>query len=158
MLSLKDFEINVTKESASSADAKLLIKELSDELGARYGDDGSGAFKPDDTEVPNACFVIARIAGNSVGCGALVPLHDEIAEVKRMYVKKEIRGKGISIKILAELEKYAKEFGYKKIWLETGVMQPEAIGLYEKAGYIRIKNYGKYENNPLSVCYEKIVT
>jgi GNAT superfamily N-acetyltransferase len=92
-----------------------------------------------------------------VGCGALRPLEVGIAEVKRMYVKKEMRGRGISVKILEALENFAKEFGYEKIWLETGIMQPEAIGLYEKAGYKRIISYGCYENNPLSVCYEKII-
>ena len=153
----EELNVIVVKESALSPDAQWLIKELSEELSTRYGDGDSSSFKPEDTDKPKSCFVIARIESNAVGCGALMPFEDDIAEVKRMYVKKEIRGKGVSVKILVELEKYAKEYAYKKIWLETGVMQPEAIGLYEKAGYVRIKNYGKYENNPLSVCYEKTI-
>lgn len=144
-------------ESASSADGMMLIKKLSEELASRYGGDGSGSFNASDTEVPKSCFVIARLENKAVACGALRPMEGSIAEVKRMYVVKEMRGKGISIKILNALEKYAREFSYKKIWLETGVMQPEAISLYEKAGYKRIKNYGEYENNPLSICYEKII-
>ncbi len=150
-------DVKVVRTKSNSPEALLLIGELSKELAARYGDDGMSDFDPQNITIEKSCFVVAWLNENAVGCGALRPMKENIGEVKRMYVKPEMRGKGISRKILNELEKAAKEFGYEKVWLETGVLQPEAVGLYEKDGYIRIKNYGIYENNPLSICFEKIL-
>jgi N-acetylglutamate synthase-like GNAT family acetyltransferase len=155
MMAQNYLDVKIFRAQSDSPEALLLIDELSKELAARYGDDGTGDFDPHNTEIEKSCFVIARLNEEAVGCGALRPMTENIGEVKRMFVKPEMRGKGISRKILNELEKAAKEFGYEKVWLETGVLQPEAVGLYEKDGYIRIKNYGIYENNPLSICFEK---
>jgi len=76
-------------------------------------------------------------------------------EVKRMYTLPESRGKGISSKVLGELEKWATELSCKKCILETGKKQPEAIGLYKKNGYEVIPNYGQYAGIENSVCFEK---
>lgn len=58
-----------------------------------------------------------------------------------MFVKKEFRGKGIAANILPALCSWARELGYKKVVLETGLKQPEAISLYKKAGFELIPNY-----------------
>jgi len=84
-------------------------------------------------------------------------IEDFMDEIKRMYVKKEARGKGLSKLILLDLESKAKEMNYKRIVLETGVRQPEAINLYEKFGYKRMKCYGRFADDPESVCYEKTI-
>ncbi len=153
---LADEEIKISVESPHSADALGLIRDLSAELGARYGDDGAGAFKPADVDVAGAAFVVARLAGRRpVGCGALRPLEPGVGEVKRMYVEPSMRGRGISRLILGKIEAAAAEFGYRALRLETGLRQPEAIALYETAGYRRVPRYGIYVNNPLSVCFEK---
>jgi len=148
-------EIVVTVESPHGADALALIRSLSAELGARYGDDGAGAFKPSDVDVAGAAFVVARLDGRPVGCGALRPLGPGVGEVKRMFVEPPMRGRGISRLILHKIETVAVEFGYRALRLETGLHQPEAIGLYETAGYRRVPRYGIYVDNPLSVCFEK---
>ncbi len=148
-------EVEVVVESPHSADALALIRDLSAELGARYGDDGAGAFRPADVDVAGAAFVVARLAGRPVGCGALRPLEPGVGEVKRMYVEPSMRGRGISRLILGKIEAAAVEFGYRALRLETGLRQPEAIGLYETAGYRRVPRYGMYVDNPLSVCFEK---
>jgi GNAT superfamily N-acetyltransferase len=147
--------IEVNVESPHSADALALIRDLSAELGARYGDDGAGAFKPGDVDVAGAAFVVARLDGRPVGCGALRPLKPGVGEVKRMYVEPSMRGRGISRLILRKIEAVAVEFGYRTLRLETGLRQPEAIGLYETAGYRRAPCHGIYVDNPLSVCFEK---
>jgi putative acetyltransferase len=90
-----------------------------------------------------------------VGCGAIKEFEPTSMEVKRMYVLPESRGKGIAANVLAELEKWATELGYKKCILETGKRQPEAIGLYKKNGYKIIPNYGQYAGIENSVCFEK---
>ena len=80
---------------------------------------------------------------------------EKIAEIKRMFVKPEFRGLGIGYSILKELEQWSVELNYVECILETGKKQPEAIRLYQKAGYILIPNYGQYENVENSVCMKK---
>jgi GNAT superfamily N-acetyltransferase len=151
----KDVPFAVTVESPHSPEAARLIQDLSTELGARYGDDGSGAFRPADVEVPGGAFVVARLGDWPVGCGAVRPLEPGVAEVKRMFVDPAARRRGIARRILGKLEEVARELGYQAVRLETGTLQQEAIGLYESAGYYRVPCYGQYTTNPLSVCYEK---
>ena len=83
-------------------------------------------------------------AGTPLGCGALRRLDDDAAEVKRMYVVPEARGRGVSKALLAGLEDAARECGWGTLRLETGPRQPEAIGLYERAGYRPIAAFGAY--------------
>jgi GNAT superfamily N-acetyltransferase len=148
--------VTITTEDPHSAVCVQLIADLSAELGARYGDDGTGLFKPDDASDPRAAFVVAWLDGEAVGCGAIRPMRDDtVAEVKRMYVRESARGKGISRRILASLESLAAEFDYRAVQLETGLYQQEATRLYESSGYARIPCYPPYEDNPLSLCYEK---
>jgi putative acetyltransferase len=72
-----------------------------------------------------------------------------------MYVEPAARRRGVARKVLEKLESVAHERGYAALRLETGIRQPEAIGLYEAAGFHRIQCYGMYIDNPRSVCYEK---
>jgi len=148
-------EISVTVEDPHSDAAARLIRNLSAELGERYGDDGSGAFSPDDVRVPGGAFVIAWLDDQPVGCGALRPLERGVAEVKRMFVEKDARRQGVAKKVLEKIETIACVLGYRTLRLETGILQPEAIGLYESAGFRRVRCYGRYVDNPLNVCYEK---
>ncbi len=153
-------DIRVTTEDPTHPAAAALITELSAELKALYpnshGGDGSGAFKPQDVQIPRAAFVIAWAGEDPIGCGALRPMPDNsMAEVKRMFVRKAYRGQGISRQILAALEQTARDFGYTTLILETGVHQHEAIRLYETSGFQPIDCYGIYVDEPLSRCYEK---
>jgi GNAT superfamily N-acetyltransferase len=99
--------------------------------------------------------VIAIENDNPVGCGAFRELENREVEIKRMFVQPDYRGRGISKLILQELEKWAKERSYINAKLETGDKQPEAISLYQKAGYIRIANYEPYTHMPESICMQK---
>jgi GNAT superfamily N-acetyltransferase len=92
-----------------------------------------------------------------LGCGAFKFYENKTVEIKRMYVLPEQRGKGIAHQILNELEKWAKELGYADCILETGKKQIEAIGLYQKAGYLIIRNYGQYQGVEYSVCMQKSI-
>ena len=148
-------EISVTVESPHSEVASRLIENLSAELGARYDDDGAGAFSPDDVQVPGGAFVVAWLDDRAVGCGALRPLERGVGEVKRVFVERDARRRGVAGKILEQLETIAIRFGYRALRLETGLLQPEAIKLYESVGYRRVRCYGRYVDNPLSICFEK---
>jgi len=140
-----------------SPEAGKIIAALTDELALRYNEPGGGAFKPEDVMVPGGVFLTGIKDGETIACGALRPVDENTCEVKRMYVCPEYRGMGNSGRILAALEKKAKAFNYKKIILETGKKQPEALGLYKKSGYSIIPNYGIYKDRELSVCFEKAI-
>lgn len=90
-----------------------------------------------------------------VGIGAYKEYDANTAEMKRMYTLPEYRGKGIGKAILTELEHWAKEENYKVSLLETGYMQKDAIGLYQKLGYQIIPNFGQYAGVANSVCMSK---
>ena len=138
-------------------EAAELIRLLSAELARRYdfNEDGSGNFKPEDVLVARAGFVIGWAAGVAAACGAFRPMESEVAEIKRMFVLPEYRGRGYSKAILADLERRARECGYTTVRLETGDRQPEAIGLYRRAGYRPIPNFGIYGDVESSLCFEK---
>jgi GNAT superfamily N-acetyltransferase len=88
--------------------------------------------------------VVTYVSENAVGCGAIKKFDNSTVEVKRMFVSLDNRGTGVAQKILQELETCAKELGYKKCILETGVRQVEAVKFYKKCGYKIIPNYGQY--------------
>lgn len=99
--------------------------------------------------------VLAYENGKAVSCGAIKASLPGCMEVKRMFTLPGFRGKGLATKVLAELEKWAGETGCSRTILETGKKQPEAIAVYQKAGYHQIPNYGQYEGIENSVCFEK---
>lgn len=155
--------VEIVAEDPTPPDALELIRRLSAELAARYdfADDGSGAFRPADAQVPRSAFVVARLDGRPVGCGALRPMEEagfeDSAEIERMYVSPESRRRRLGAAILARLEELARAFGYARTTLETGDAQPEAIRLYERSGYRRIPCYGRHVGDPRSLCFGKML-
>ena len=133
-----------------------LVALLDKDLAIRDGDEHGfySQFNKIDS-VRNV--IVCYLDDNPIGCGAFKPFDEKTAEIKRMFVKPEYRGHGIGLNILKELELWAAELDYPVCILETGKKQPEAIRLYEKAGYKIIKNYGQYENVENSVCMLKPV-
>jgi putative acetyltransferase len=104
---------------------------------------------------PNARFLVARSGGAAVGCGALILGADNEAELKRMFVAPEARGRGIGSRILRALEAVAKAEAVRVIRLETGVRQPESLALYRRHGYTERGPFGAYQRDPLSTFFEK---
>ncbi|MGI8734133.1 MAG: GNAT family N-acetyltransferase [Pyrinomonadaceae bacterium] len=149
-------ELSITAERPDERDSMLLLARLREELAQKYPDELRGVSPaPDDFMKAGAIFVVARQNGKALGCGAIRPLEPGVAEVKRMFVAPEARGRGIGRAVLEKLETLARELGYCAIRLETGLKQPEAIALYEAAGFKPYPCYGPYATNPLSVCFEK---
>ena len=91
----------------------------------------------------------------AIGCGAFKEYEPKVAEIKRMFVLPEQRGKGIAVSILKELEIWAKASGYQYTMLETSVRLESAIALYKKSGYKVIPNYVQYIGVASSVCMKK---
>jgi putative acetyltransferase len=146
-------EVRVIRRAAADPVVAELIALSADEAANRYGTVQGRLFPID----PLAKFVLATVDGIGAGCGAIQPLDDQTVEVKRMYVRPAHRGSGIARRVLAALEDLAAGSHYPVIRLETGARQPEAIRLYESAGYRPIPPYGPYVHSPLSLCYEKLV-
>jgi GNAT superfamily N-acetyltransferase len=90
-----------------------------------------------------------------VGCASFKRFDEDTAEIKRVFVKPEYRGRGIARAILALLEQAAKERGYARLLLETGAPLVAAHRLYLSTGYSIIPNYGPYADMPESICMEK---
>lgn len=103
---------------------------------------------------PGGVYVAAFVGQVPAGCGALRPLGEATAEVRRMYVSREHRRRGIAKIVLAHLIERAQSLGYARLVLETGYKQSAAMRLYESFGFHKIARYGEYENDPTSVCYE----
>lgn len=151
--------VTITLEDPTSPTARQLMAALTRELEGRY----DPTVTVDVTRMPelhnvsrdDVQFVIAWLDNKPVGCGAIRPIDDKATEVKRMYVIPEARGHGIAQQILAQLELLAVADGFSVTRLETGIRQPEAVALYEKAGYQLIPCYGIYGQNPESRCFEK---
>lgn len=110
---------------------------------------------------PVGVFLVAWLDGEPVGSGAvrrLVTSDDpSVGEVKRMWVEPHARRRGVSRAVLARLEHEAWAFGYRRLQLESGDRQPEALALYESAGWHRIEPYGEYRDDPGSVCFAKLL-
>jgi putative acetyltransferase len=145
-----------TRTDSSDTDFRSLVKKLDMDLAIRDGD-MHGFYNQFNTITNINHVIVAYFDGIPAGCGAIKEFADNSAEVKRMFVKTECRRMGIAAGILAELEKWAGELGFKKCILETGINQPEAIALYTKKGYSRIPNYDQYIGVDTSVCFEKIL-
>jgi GNAT superfamily N-acetyltransferase len=131
-----------------------LVRELDAELKIRDGEEH--AFYAQFNKIDKIKHVvIAYEMDMPVGCGAVKQYSPDTMEIKRMYVHRDKRGKGIASIVLAELEAWCRELGYIRCILETGITQPDAIRLYKKNNYRQIPNFGQYENAVNSVCFEK---
>lgn len=113
----------------------------------------------DDLKKPNVLFVGCRIDGELVASGAAKIMQDDgsFAEIKRVFVVDDHRGKGLSSKVMCFLETELQGRGISLFRLETGVKQPEALGLYRKLGYLERGPFGSYRADPYSVFMEKQV-
>jgi GNAT superfamily N-acetyltransferase len=147
----------IRREEITSLIAQQLILALNAELEDRYPEEGANHFRLDADEVADGrgAFLVAYLDGRPVGCGAVRRNEPDVAEIKRMYVVPDVRGRGIAWQVLNELEAEARRLGVRRVVLETGLRQAEALALYRRAGFVEIPLFGEYLDSPLSVCMEK---
>ena len=155
MTPARDFEaLKMIRDDSDNKDFQGLVQLLDKDLFDRYGNlqeffdqfNGLDRIKG---------VVVAYINDDPVGCGAMKKYSNDCMEIKRMFVKKQYRGRGIAKQVLAELESWAAEQNFTTCILETGTEQPEAIALYQNVGYTITGNYGPYIGIDLSVCMQK---
>ncbi|MBT2623198.1 MULTISPECIES: GNAT family N-acetyltransferase [Chryseobacterium] len=146
----------IKRVDSSNTDFQNLVQLLDADLAIRDGDDHAFYHQFNGIDMLKNCIVVS-IDDIAVACGAFKPFSDGTVEIKRMYTNPQYRGKGLASMTLNELEVWARECGYERCILETGIKQPEAIALYEKRGYKKTANYGQYIGVENSVCFEKLV-
>ncbi|KAA9152974.1 GNAT family N-acetyltransferase [Amycolatopsis acidicola] len=143
-------------------DSVELIEAVQQEYVVRYGEPDGTRTDPEQFAPPRGLFLIGYEGGVPVASGGW-RTHEEPpeglrpgdAELKRMYVVDAMRGKGFARAVLAELERTASAAGHRRVVLETGLAQPEAIALYRSSSYTDIPKFGLYRHDELSVCLAK---
>jgi GNAT superfamily N-acetyltransferase len=144
------------REPLDGAAGRRLIEAFHEEVRAIYpfwSPSVGPSADPEEFEPPWGGFFVLYTGGRAVGCGGFKRLDDRTAEIKRMYVAPEMRGRGIARNILVRLEQEAREAGYALARLDTGDKQPEALHLYRSAGYREIPDYNG--NPAASYWFEK---
>jgi len=144
-------------------DAVKLITEVQQEYIRRYGTTDETPVAAAEFAPPLGLFLVGYHNEIPLVCGGWRAhdgeelFTDGDAEVKRMYVVPNARRRGYARAVLAELERTAKDAGRRRIVLETGTAQPEAIALYTSSGFHAIPKFGRYRGHDGSRCYGKIL-
>jgi uncharacterized protein (DUF952 family)/GNAT superfamily N-acetyltransferase len=119
---------------------EAMVRDL-EPLYGRIDGKGTPAASPDDLWLPHGLYLVGWLDGCPVTGGGVKRLGPGVAEIKRMYVAPEVRGRGVARRLLAALEDAARRLGHRKVRLDTGPRQPHAEALYRSAGYVEIDDY-----------------
>jgi len=154
-------DIIIEPATAPTPDVVELLTQLDAVLTGPYAADQRHALSLEKLFQPDVRFFVARVDGAAVACGG-VGFYDGYAELKRMYSKPAVRGRGVAKALLRRLEAEARAAGATLLRIETGVYQEEALRFYEGAGFRRCGPFGPYAAMPpraieLSMFYEKPV-
>jgi GNAT superfamily N-acetyltransferase len=113
-------------------------------------------LSPDELRGDRGAYLVGWDGDVAVAGGGLRYLADDVAEIKRMYVRPPARSRGLAAELLAALEETARSFGYRSIRLDTGPKQVHALSLYKRAGFVEVE---PYNDNPFACFWgEKVLT
>jgi GNAT superfamily N-acetyltransferase len=136
--------ISFVLEPSDTPVSEELQRRYFADIAARYpgwSPDLIPSADPAEVAPPVGAWVVAYFADVPVGCGGVKRLDDATVELKRLYLAESVRGQGLGRRLLRELEEHARAFGYESVRLDTGNLQPEALGLFRAAGYVEIPDY-----------------
>ena len=150
-------EIKIAPEDPRQPDVRRLIAESDAYLQALYPSESNHLTSADALAAPDTVFLVARRDGEIVGSIAFRLIAPGHAEMKRMFVRSAARGGGLGRRLLEALEDAARSRNVDRISLETGISQPEAIGLYRTSGYEDSLPFGDYQPDPLSLFMTKLL-
>lgn len=150
--------VNIEAERPDSPEASQLIAELEATLVPLYPQESRHGYDIEKLLKEEVPFFVLRKDDIAAACGGMKLLGQEYGEIKRMFVRPQFRGLGLSKLMLQHLADYALQRGIGLLRLETGIYQPEAIGLYERMGFHRIPPFGEYQEDPLSLFFEKQIS
>ena len=139
-------EIEIRAVRYDEPAVQQLVGELLEDLARRYGGTGDDTpVSPADFAPPRGRFFVACRGDELIGCVGW-RVRGEDAELKRMFTATTARGQGVARRLLAAVEESARADGRKRVILETGDKQPEAVALYQASGYKRIPDFGYYKD------------
>lgn len=144
------------RTSSNHQDFQYLVGLLDEDLAIRDGDEHDFYHQYNGIENLD-CVIVIYHGDQAIGCGAIKKYNDYTFEVKRMFVLNEYRGRRIATSLLNRLESWAKELSASKLILETGIRNPEARALYQRAGFEVIDNYDQYIGMDNSICFAKSI-
>ncbi|GAC92530.1 N-acetyltransferase [Pseudozyma hubeiensis SY62] len=149
--------LRVEEVAWNHPDACRLREQQRIDIAALYERVDSEPGKPPSAD-DMSCFCVVYQDGLAVGCAGLRKLDQDSAELKRMFVTKEARGKGAANAVLVFLEQKAAALGVQRLLLETGDKLLEAQRFYKRSGFQIIPNFGYYQGVDSSICMEKILS
>ena len=144
----------IKRTTSTDKDFQWLIKQLDNELWNELQED-QAQYDQYNKVLDLNTVVVVYINDQPIASGCFKKYNADTVEIKRMFVVKEQRGKGISKIVLDELENWAVESGFKNALLETSIHFIAATTLYKNAGYTIIPNYDQYKDLEESVCMKK---
>jgi GNAT superfamily N-acetyltransferase len=147
--------MRILRTDSRNEDFRRLAELLDESLYELYGEDIKIYSKQNSVTYNLKDILIIYINDEPVACGAFKKYDNDTIELKRVFVKKENRGQGISKLIVKEIEELGRINKYSFVILQTGRKQIEAIKLYESTGYEVIENYGVYIGDDESICMKK---
>ena len=148
-------EIVIERTNPRLPEVRRLIDDLDAYLQTLYPAESTYMLDIETLAQPQMRFYSATVDGEMLGCGGFW-IHDDYAEVKRVYIHPKSRGLGLGRKIMAHIEAEMLREGRSISRLETGISQPEAIGLYRAIGYVICGAFGDYpSDDPFSIFMEK---
>ena len=134
----------IERVDPASSEVRQCLERYVAELVERF-DEG---FDPDsmatdaaDLTPPQGAFLVARLDGEPVACGAVRTWSAGVAELKRMWVAREARGSGLGSRMLEALEREAAALGLGTVRLETNLALEEAQAMYRAHGYEEIEPF-----------------
>ena len=139
----KDAGVDIERITTATDDLRLLIGELDQALAAEYLPEQRHGLALEALFQPHIRFFLARLNGTAIGCGGIA-LFDDFAEVKRMYVRETVRGRGVARALLTRIETEARVAGFVVLRLETGERQTAALRFYARAGFQPCATFGDY--------------
>lgn len=148
-------EISIGPEDPRQEEVRRIVAESGAYLQELYPSESNHLVDVDALAMPEAVFLVARRDGELLGSIAYRIIAPGHAEIKRMFVRGQARGMGVGRRLLAALEDAALRRGVDRLSLETGIRQPEAIGLYRSSGYQDCSPFGTYCEDPLSLFMTK---
>ncbi len=138
-------QVSVYEEAITSSGAASVFHAAVDELERRYGQiDDDAHLHPDELAPPEGAFLVARQAGHlagGVGIRRIGDADQRLAEVKRLWVRPDLRRSGVARTLMEAAEQRARELGYRQLYLETGRAQPEALAFYPRTGWTRVASF-----------------
>ncbi|WP_332642269.1 GNAT family N-acetyltransferase [Aeromicrobium sp.] len=137
-------DVSLELVDPGSAEAREAVAAYLLELDERFEEGFDPSEAAGDEEKfggDHGVFIVAVLGGGVVGCGGLTTIGEGVAEIKRMWVAKDARGRGVAGQIRRRLEELAVELGHDVVRLDTNRALTNAIEMYRAAGYADVERY-----------------